>query len=142
MSEMKCDTCDGPHTTPCDRLKAESRRQHCSQISMKALTCSVLKYEDEIEQLEAVCKESNAICVCGCAAKDHEQYNDEGECCEHEDHECIRTSRPVAKIVFDLRVQVEELKGRIDIAIYRLTGAQGKGWPVETLLDAIRHGKH
>ena len=64
-----------------------------------------------IKQLTEVCEDSNAVCVCGCDAKDHEQYDDDGEACEHEDHECIRTSRVVAgmgeQLTADLRRERE-----------------------------------
>ena len=64
---------------------------------------------EQRDNAESVCRESNAVCVCGCEPKDHESLGEDGECCGHEDHECIRTSRSVAKIVADLRARVTEL---------------------------------
>ena len=78
---------------------------------------------NEVERLTEVCKESNAVCVCGCSAKDHEQYGDEGEACGNEDHECIRTSRAVASIVKELRNTLKLKQAEIDGCIPELARA-------------------
>jgi hypothetical protein len=60
----------------------------------------------EIERLREVCAESNAVCICGCPADVHENYGDEGECCENPTHECLRTSKAVYAVIHQLRQQL------------------------------------
>jgi hypothetical protein len=51
-------------------------------------------------------KEDNAVCVCGCSNSEHENVSEEGESCEHDDHECIRTCEGVVQIVTGLRKEL------------------------------------
>ena len=41
----------------------------------------------------------NAVCICGCPHEQHESLGEDGEQCEHEDHECIRVC-PAARDLF------------------------------------------
>lgn len=49
--------------------------------------------------LEALLRECNAVCLCGCPASEHEAVDEGAEQCEHEDHECVRVAPAVLEIV-------------------------------------------
>ena len=49
----------------------------------------------------------NAVCLCGCPPDMHEDNGEDGEQCEHEDHECIRVAPAVLEIVGRLRLALE-----------------------------------
>lgn len=53
--------------------------------------------------IEALLRECNAVCLCGCPAAEHEAVDEGAEQCEHEDHECIRVAPAVLEIVRRLR---------------------------------------
>jgi hypothetical protein len=55
-------------------------------------------------------KDENSVCICGCPNEDHENYGEEGEACEHEDHECIRVCHAAAQIADGYRKQIAELE--------------------------------
>lgn len=63
-----------------------------------------------------------AVCLCGCANSDHESYGEDGEACEHEDHECLRVCPAVLEYADGLRAENERLKRVVDAAVrYRET---------------------
>lgn len=64
-------------------------------------------------KLTEVCHESNAVCVCGCPASEHESYGEDGEACSNEAHQCIRTSLAVQKQVAALTARLTELEGAL-----------------------------
>jgi hypothetical protein len=55
------------------------------------------------EAAEKELAESNAVCVCGCPESAHESYGEDGDSCEDDTHECMRTSKAVYAIVHQLR---------------------------------------
>jgi ribosomal protein L37AE/L43A len=64
---------------------------------------------DRIGELEALLRECNAVCLCGCPASEHESYGEDGESCADEEHECIRVAPAVLAYVQDLRQQWADL---------------------------------
>lgn len=95
---------------PCPRGEPSNAEFHAWALRAEALEARLDDDKREIKTLTEVCHDSNAVCVCGCPASEHEMVGpDDGEQCEHEDHECIRTSRSVAKIVANLRDNVNGL---------------------------------
>ena len=48
-----------------------------------------------------------AVCICGCPPEAHESYGEEGEACEHDDHECLRVCVAVRNIVASLRARAD-----------------------------------
>lgn len=58
---------------------------------------------DRIGELEALLRECNAVCLCGCPDSEHESYGEDGESCGHDDHECIRVPKAVLAYVERLR---------------------------------------
>jgi hypothetical protein len=50
-------------------------------------------------------------CVCGCPVADHEFYEEGGEACGHDDHECLRASRAVAAMMVTRTSALEQLTG-------------------------------
>lgn len=46
----------------------------------------------------------NTVCLCGCPDSEHESYDEDGESCEQDDHECIRVAPAVLEIVNRYRV--------------------------------------
>jgi hypothetical protein len=90
-----------------DELKYQIKRAEKAEADLAV--CQREDYRAHFEacdkqrlDLLAVCHESNAVCVCGCPDKDHESYGEEGEACQNEMHECIRTSKAVYAIVHAL----------------------------------------
>jgi len=75
--------------------------------------------------LQEICNESNAVCACGCPADEHESYEEDGECCGYEDHECVRTSQAVLGMLQRLRAEVERLTARLS-AIRTVVDAQAE----------------
>lgn len=59
--------------------------------------------EEENYRLREVLRDSNAVCACGCPVDAHENYGEDGECCESDEHECVRTSIAVAGMLDALR---------------------------------------
>lgn len=57
---------------------------------------------DRIGELEALLRECNAVCLCGCPDSEHEA-DECGESCGHDDHECIRVAPAVLAYVDKLR---------------------------------------
>lgn len=60
----------------------------------------------ERDAANEIAAESNAVCVCGCLALDHESYGEDGEACEHDDHECFRTSKASYAVIHALRCKL------------------------------------
>lgn len=66
-----------------DIVGAEEDRDDLAEILAAAL--------DEIEVLNEVYHEDNAVCLCGCPLSEHENNGEDGEQCDHEGHVCLRT---------------------------------------------------
>ncbi len=66
-----------------DLVDAEDDRDDLAEILAAAL--------DEIEVLNEVYHEDNAVCLCGCLLSEHENNGEDGEQCDHEGHVCLRT---------------------------------------------------
>lgn len=62
----------------------------------------------QVNELRPVCEESNAVCACGCPPDEHENYGEDGECCNNPEHKCVRTSYAVAAMLADALAQVRE----------------------------------
>lgn len=56
----------------------------------------------------------NAVCLCGCPASEHEDNGEDGEQCEHEDHECLRVAPAVLEIVGRVRRERDEARERAE----------------------------
>ena len=56
-----------------------------------------------IKELEAERNADRAVCICGCPPSEHTSYGEDGECCEHDDHECIRVCVAARDIAIGLR---------------------------------------
>jgi hypothetical protein len=77
-------------------------------------------YESAVDRL-TVAHEAldidNAVCLCGCPLSDHEDVGPEdGEQCEHKDHECIRVAPAVLEIVGRVRLALEAATRERDLA--------------------------
>lgn len=68
----------------------------------------------EKEQLKGALDEYASVCVCGCANGDHENYGEDGWCCEHDDHQCIHTSKAVYSIVATLKADQERMREALE----------------------------
>jgi hypothetical protein len=68
--------------------------------------------KEDMALVREVLFESNAVCACGCPDADHENYDD-GESCEHDDHECVRTSKAVLAMLAKLRAERKILAARV-----------------------------
>ena len=73
-----------------------------------------VKYRAELDSLRLALETANAridldnaVCLCGCPASEHEDNGEDGEQCEHEDHECIRVAPAVLEIVGRVRLALE-----------------------------------
>ena len=64
----------------------------------------------EVSRLREALNVSNSVCACGCPIGEHENYGEDGEACETEDHECVRTSAAVADMLELLRADVSRLQ--------------------------------
>ena len=53
------------------------------------------------------------VCVCGCPISEHENYGEEGESCEHEDHQCLRTCPAIAEMFVVERTARESAEARV-----------------------------
>ena len=53
------------------------------------------------------------VCVCGCPISEHENYGEEGESCEHEDHQCLRTCPGIAEMFVVERTARESAEARV-----------------------------
>ncbi len=65
---------------------------------------------DAYVALRAELMTDRAVCICGCPNETHESYGEDGEACEHEDHECLRVPVAVRDMFVALRARVVELK--------------------------------
>jgi hypothetical protein len=68
----------------------------------------------ERDALREELNEDRAVCICGCAAEDHESLGEDGEQCEHEDHQCLRVCAGAADIVRDLRRERDVWENKAD----------------------------
>jgi hypothetical protein len=93
----------------------------------------ILKFAEleagRIASLEEIIALDNAVCLCGCQIEDHESY-DEGEHCEHDDHECIRTCPAIAQLYAAQRSRIAELKKRLRDAAHILIERVGASGPM------------
>jgi len=62
---------------------------------------------DKREAAEIALAEDRCVCLCGCPISEHEGRMEDGEQCEHEDHECIRVAPAVLEIVGRVRLALE-----------------------------------
>lgn len=74
---------------------------------------SVVELHAEVSRLTIELKEANAVCVCGCPEAAHENYGEDGEACEHEDHQCVRTNRAVLTIIAGLTTRLATKEERL-----------------------------
>jgi len=56
---------------------------------------------EKLAEAEERIAEDNAVCICGCA--DHESLGEDGEQCDHEDHECVRVAPAVRDMFAAMR---------------------------------------
>lgn len=74
---------------------------------------------------------SNAVCACGCPDNEHENYGEDGQACDHEDHQCVQTNRAVLTMLEEQRVQA---------AAFSVQIAQLCDWrPIKTAPKDWRH---
>ena len=71
----------------------------CYAPTGKALECALQRI-----------REDNAACICGCPLSEHENLGEDGEQCEHEDHECLRVSAAALQIVTRYHKRIAELE--------------------------------
>lgn len=62
---------------------------------------------DKREAAEIALAEDRCVCLCGCPISEHEGRMEDGEQCEHEDHECLRVAPAVLEIVGRVRLALE-----------------------------------
>ena len=67
-----------------------------------------------IKELEAERNADRAVCICGCPPSEHTSYGEDGECCEHDDHECIRVCVAARDITDGLRGRIKALENAIE----------------------------
>lgn len=67
---------------------------------------------DKADELKAQLVESNEVCVCGCPPDQHENYGEDGEGCEDDSHECVRTCIAVRDMMQAERKQNAALKAQ------------------------------
>ena len=77
--------------------------QQAGTPRVRAIRASI---EAELQRLTRELDDSNAVCACGCSVDAHENYGEDGESCEHEDHQCVRTNRAVLAMLTELRLQL------------------------------------
>ena len=84
-----------------------SKKPKCEMcVFIERIIAALAAPSPQQEQLLEVCHESNAVCICGCPVAEHENYGDEGEACEHPEHECLRTSKAVYAVIYTLRAKL------------------------------------
>lgn len=79
-------------------------------------TETISALQSELATLRARLSECNAECICGCPESEHESLGEDGEQCDHEDHECIRSSPSVVGIIKDLRAKLAAAEERARVA--------------------------
>lgn len=68
----------------------------------------------QLAQAQAEILEDRAVCLCGCPPEQHELVGgDDGEQCEHEDHQCLRAAAGIVSMFADLRAQLATAQQRI-----------------------------
>lgn len=99
--------------TPSDRANLERIKSAAADIAQDHKILSALLAagpeakapgHDRIGELESLLRECNAVCLCGCPDSEHESYDEDGESCGQDDHECIRVAPAVLEIVNRYRV--------------------------------------
>ena len=70
----------------------------------------------QIEALKEIADEAFGVCICGCQLSEHENYGEDGEQCENEMHECIRTSKAAYAVVHTLRARLAAVEAERDQA--------------------------
>ena len=68
---------------------------------------------DALEQAEVLLQQACSVCACGCPESEHENYGEDGEACEHEQHQCVRTSRSVRTMLGQAEQQNTELRAEL-----------------------------
>ena len=63
---------------------------------------------DELAQYYTALDEMTTHCLCGCPIAEHWSDGDDGESCDHDDHECLRTCQSIAELVARLRTNQKE----------------------------------
>lgn len=79
---------------------------------------------DKREAAEIALAEDRCVCLCGCPISEHEGRMEDGEQCEHEDHECIRVAPAVLEIVGRVRLALETATRERDEAVRKLAEAE------------------
>jgi hypothetical protein len=80
-------------------FEAERRYPTNEWIESPRLTAA----EGRVAELESLLRECNAVCLCGCPDADHESYDEDGESCGNDEHECIRVAPAVLAYARKLR---------------------------------------
>ena len=105
--------------------RAAEAAQHRQEIAAKDET--IRQQAAQIEALKEIADEAFGVCICGCQLSEHENYGEDGEQCENEMHECIRTSKAAYAVVHTLRARLAAVEAERDKAIdenIRLTNAE------------------
>jgi hypothetical protein len=96
---------------PDDRLLAAVERAWCARANEEGFARLADK---RLEEAQAVARESNAACTCGCPLSEHENYGEEGMGCSNPMHECQLCSKAVATEVAMLKATVARLERERD----------------------------
>lgn len=80
-----------------------------------------------------------AVCICGCPDADHESYDEDGESCGIDDHECVRVCTAAAEIVARLRRAQAAIAGttQADLAFARIRELEHRV-SLQSRVDRIR----
>ncbi len=110
----------------CERDESDRRRSDTLELTNELLddaqrklvaaesTLAAEREEHErtkrtLAEREAVLRECNAVCLCGCPASEHESYGEDGESCGHYYHECVRVAPAVLAAMQTERARAERL---------------------------------
>jgi hypothetical protein len=85
----------------------------CYILQTALAEAAIVAAETRQQQLREDIRLLSLDCACGCSDDDHENYGEDGRSCEHEDHQCVQTSRPVLKMLQQLRAQLASSEARI-----------------------------
>jgi hypothetical protein len=92
---------------------------HCDGLCPLCLCAALRPTRDAVNKARRELAIDRAVCICGCSPEQHESYDEDGESCDMEDHECLRvcvTARDIVACEREKRQQAEnELESVRDV---------------------------
>lgn len=119
-----CDTCRADWPCPTARLLTTVHELQGGSIldknALRRLKATVEAKDAEIRRLEVEASIDREVCICGCPVSQHESYDDDGESCGDQSHECVRVCPTALSIAQSLREQLRQQTERAEKAEARV----------------------